>query len=663
MTVRILRRHGSSTDPGQDDAPSGGAAATLPPPAVPGSETDTETADGVGPGRTLRLLHHHMSPIRGTMVWGIICLVGGSLSGLLQPLATGRILATLDDRTGLQNAIVLLVAVLLGTLALNFLGSLLLLKATEGVVASARDRLVRRVLSLSVPALHRSNPGELATRLTSDSSMIRVVAMTCVAQLVTGLIAIVGSLVVMIALDPFLLTVTLSFLILPGSALLLTLPRVKLWASRTQRAMGLMGKDLERAFGMLTTVKANNAQPSELRILGERIEDVRAKSNKMSVWRAANTSVAAALVQVAYLGVLAVGGVQVQRGEMDVPELVTFLMYAAQLSAPAVGISMAISSFQTGQAALERIAEVELMEREADSVSLVTGSQAELVPNLVAQGAPGASNKDAVGDVTGRTAFTRAVFRYPGAEHPAMRAFSFTVPSTGLTALVGPSGSGKSTVLRVLCGFYALESGHCEIGGIRLPDWDVRDLRTHVAYVEQESPVLEGTIRSNLLYGHPDPGSVTDEQIHDVIAEVQLKERVPDLDAAVGYRGGTLSGGERQRLSVARGLLRRPKLLLLDECTSALDIATEQRLLDRLRERAVSTPMLMVAHRLESVRRADQIAVLAGGRLQGIGTHEELVRTCDLYRGMVQSDGDGPRDEGPPESEPALAGVQTEEPR
>lgn len=592
----------------------------------------------VGFARTMRLLRAHVSPISSTMVFGILFLVGGSLSGLLQPLMTGRILEMLDDPGGLRTAISLLVGVLALTLTCNFFGSLLLLRATEGVVAGARDRLIRRVLSLSVGTMHRENPGELTTRITSDSSMIRVVAMTCIAQLVTGLISIVGSLIIMISLNPLLLVVTLCFLTLPGGMLLLTMPRVRLWAKRTQVAMGLMGRDLERVFGMLTTVKANGAEPIESALLTSRVEDVRDKGARTGFWRSLNSSLSMAVVQVSYLAVLGVGGVMTQRDSMSVAELVTFLMYAAQLSAPVMAIAAAVTAFQTGQAALERIAEVELLEREADTVALTVGKDDELVPGLVAKAAPGADAQEGADAKDGRhSAFTDAGFTYPGAEGPAMRRFTFDIPASGITAIVGPSGSGKSTVLRVLCGFYALETGRCVVGGRLLTDWDVKELRKFVAYVEQESPVIEGTIRSNLLYGHPDADDVSDETMLQALVDVQLGERITDLDAATGYRGGNLSGGERQRLSIARGLLREPQLLLLDECTSALDINTEQRVIASLQERAKRTPMLMVAHRLETVRSADHIALLDRGHLQGFGTHEELLESSDLYRGMVHS--------------------------
>lgn len=586
----------------------------------------------------MRLLWSHLTPISTVMIGGVVCLVAGSLSGLLQPLATGRLLEMLGSTEQLRTAVLFLVGVLVATLVLNFLGSLLLLRATEGVVAGARGRLARRVLSLSVPTMHAQNPGELATRITSDSSMIRVVAMTCVAQLVTGLVSIVGSLIVMSALNPLLLVITLAFLVLPGTALLFTIPRVRVWAKRTQVSMGLLGRDLERIFGMLTTVKANGSEQAEADVLEGRVADVRAKGNKSSFWRSLNTSLSLAMVQISYLAVLAVGGLMVTQERMSVPDLVTFLMYAAQLSAPAIAIATAVSSFQTAQAALERIAEVEVLEREADTVALTVGRGDELVPGLVSTSAPGVDGEKGAGARdTDRTSFTDAGFSYPGADGPAMRRFTFDVPSVGVTAIVGPSGSGKSTVLRVLCGFYALETGRCVVGGRPLTEWDVKELRTFVAYVEQESPVLEGTIRSNLLYGHPTREEVTDETMLRTLTDVQLGERITDLDATVGYRGGNLSGGERQRLCIARGLLRQPRLLLLDECTSALDVNTEQRVIAALKERAQDTPMLMVAHRLETVRSADHIAVLDRGHLQAFGSHEELLESSDLYRGMVTS--------------------------
>lgn len=267
--------------------------------------------------RTLRLLWSHMVPVNGLMVVGVLALIGGSLSGLLQPLATGRLLEMLDDSVMLRNAILLLVGVLAATLLFSFFGNYLLARATETVVAGARGRLARRVLSLSVGTMHRENPGELTTRITSDSSMIRVVAVTCVAQLVTGIVSIVGSVIIMATLNPLLLIITLAFLVMPAGALLFTVPLVRVWAKRTQIAMGLLGRDLERIFGTHSTVKANGAEETEADLLIDRISDVRDKGAKSGFWRSLNTTLSMGIVQVSYLSVLAVGGVMVSQDRLS----------------------------------------------------------------------------------------------------------------------------------------------------------------------------------------------------------------------------------------------------------------------------------------------------------------------------------------------------------
>ncbi|MFC9928518.1 ATP-binding cassette domain-containing protein [Streptomyces sp. NPDC127190] len=228
--------------------------------------------------------------------------------------------------------------------------------------------------------------------------------------------------------------------------------------------------------------------------------------------------------------------------------------------------------------------------------------------------------------------FEDVSFTYPGRPEPALRSFSLEVPEVGLTALVGPSGAGKTTVLSLIERFYDPHAGTVRIDGTDVRDWPLHTLRARIGYVEQDAPVMAGSLRENLAYALDGVG---DDELRDVLAATRLEPLVArlggDLDARIEHRGVSLSGGERQRVAIARALLRKPRLLLLDEATSQLDAVNEAALRDVVRELSTRVAVLAVAHRLSTVRGAARIAVVEDGRVRATGTHEELLKTSPLY--------------------------------
>jgi ATP-binding cassette subfamily B protein len=217
-----------------------------------------------------------------------------------------------------------------------------------------------------------------------------------------------------------------------------------------------------------------------------------------------------------------------------------------------------------------------------------------------------------------------------------LRGISLAVPAGSRVALVGPSGAGKSTILALVEGFYPVTGGVIRWAGTDVRDLPRAGLRAQLGYVEQEAPVLAGTIRDNLLLTRPE---ATDPELWAVLADVGLTELVRrsprGLDVLVGDEGVLLSGGERQRLAIARSLLARPALLLLDEPTASLDARNEQLLRETLAAAAVDRSLLVVAHRLSTVLDSDQIVVLDGGRVVARGTHGELLDSSPLYRELA----------------------------
>ncbi|WP_111766288.1 ABC transporter ATP-binding protein [Nakamurella deserti] len=615
---------GPAGDPTAPDArTASGESEETGDPAAPAGAADETRIDDLR--ASLRLLGRHIRPLRLSMSIGLLLLVLGSLVGLGQPLATRYVLDSIGAGSALGGAVVLLVAFVLAAAVTQGLGQFLMLRSAEAVVLSSRRRLVDQLLGLSVTGMRRRDPGDLMARVTSDTALIRQIALQSLAQAVSGAVVVVGAIVVMLVLDPLLFTVTAAVVGTVGIVLGVLMPRIRRSSRQTQRAVGEMGNELERVLGAYTTVKAAGAERMESERLGRRVQKAHDSGVRTAWWNslAAMTSVLA--VQAAFLVVLGVGGWRVQSGAMSVTTLIAFLLYAMQLSAPVLQMTQAISAFQSGRAALERIAELDAAEREADPAVAASVDDVARVPGAVAD--LGAVSWSPAVELRGVS------FTYPGERTPAIRNASFTVPERGLTAIVGPSGSGKSSVLRLIDGFYPFTSGEFLVGGRPLAEWDLAALRAQVAYVEQETPLLAGTLRDNLTYGADDVDRSTLEAVLRSTGLAHLADA--DLDEQVGHRGSGLSGGERQRIAIARALLRDPRVLLLDESTSQLDATNEALIRRTVGEVAAARAVVLVAHRLATVVDADQIVVMADGRVEAVGTHDELMAAGGLYRTLV----------------------------
>ncbi|MEV1146278.1 ABC transporter ATP-binding protein, partial [Micromonospora sp. NPDC049799] len=325
-------------------------------------------------------------------------------------------------------------------------------------------------------------------------------------------------------------------------------------------------------------------------------------------------------IQSAFLLVLGVGGARVASGAITVGDLVAFIMFLFFLVLPLGQAVHAYTQLQTGLGALQRIEEV--LEIPAEGAADRAGP-------------PVTVDRSPAGRPASMIEFDRVGFGYPGGP-PVLHEVSFAVPAGTRTALVGPSGAGKSTLLALVERFYEVTAGALRVDGVDVRDLPRDALRARLGYVEQEAPVLAGTLRENLLITAP---AATDDQLLAVLDEVNLghlAERAAEgLDVQVGEGGVLLSGGERQRLAIARTLLAGPPVLLLDEPTSNLDARNEAALRRAIDAVAVRRTLLIVAHRLSTVVDADQIVVLDDGRVVATGTHDQLTTTSPLYRELA----------------------------
>ncbi|SEC60569.1 ATP-binding cassette, subfamily C [Streptomyces sp. 3213] len=558
-----------------------------------------------------RLLLDYVRPHRWALLAGaLLSLVTGG-TGLLLPLVARGLIDDLSHDRTITGALLAMSALVVANAAVGALGSYVLRRTAESVVLGARRALSSYLLRLRISAVDRSEPGDLMARITSDTTLLREVTTDSLVGLGTEGLILVATIVMMGLVDPVLLAVTLGVIVGAGTVLSVIVPRINRASRQAQDAIGVMGASLERILGALRTVKASGAEDREERTLHAAAEESWRQSIRAAKWAAAAGNTAGLSMQIAFITVLAVGGARVATGAIDVGTLVAFLLYVFYLMQPIQQVVGAITQYQTGAAALARIQEALQLPAE--------------LPSLPAQlPSPGAE--------PAALAFDDVRFRYADDLPYVHHGVTFSVPAQGMTAFVGPSGAGKTTVFSLIERFYDPESGAITLDGRNLADWELSGLRSAIGYVEQDAPVLSGSLRDNLLLGNPDASADDVTRVLKTTRLNGLVARLPKgVDTLVGHRGTRLSGGERQRVAIARALLRHPRLLLLDEATSQLDAVNEAALRDTVADVARTTTVLVVAHRLSTVTMADRIVVMDAGRVRAVGTHRELVSADPLY--------------------------------
>jgi len=455
----------------------------------------------------------------------------------------------------------------------------------------------------------------------------------------------VGALIAMLIIDPVLLGLTVLVIAVSIVTVVLLSGRIRVVSRKQQEKVGDLAAAVERAISAIRTVRASNATEREIRSIEKDAEGAWAMGIQVAKISALVVPIAGIALQVSLLVVLGVGGFRVASGAIEIASLVAFILFLFMMIMPLGQAFGALNSVNQALGALGRIQEVIDLPTETQNDSALADSAAVDIPGDSAITFENVefSYPEGAAPVKTEQPATLAGSVLPGAvpvheqDLTVLRGVSFSAERGKRTALVGPSGAGKSTILALIERFYDPTAGVVRLGGVDVRALDREALRAQIGYVEQDAPVLAGTIRQNLLLGAPD---ATDAQCVEVLRSVNLMEVLErndlGLDAAVGEDGVMLSGGERQRLAIARTLLAAPPILLLDESTSSLDGLNEQMLREAIDAVAENRTLIVIAHRLSTVVDSDQIVVLDHGMVVGVGTHSELVKSTPLYKELAK---------------------------
>ena len=596
-----------------------------------------------GPRATFRQLLPFLAEHRRILSVVIALSMLGALTGLAQPLLVAQVISAVESGAALQGLVGLLISLVILTALLSGYRHYLLQKTGEGVVLSSRKTLVRRMLHLPIREFDERRTGDLVSRVGSDTTLLRAVLTQGLVEALGGAVTFIGAIIAMLILDPVLFSLTIAVVAVAVTTVVTLSRRIRKASRQAQEKVGDLTASVERAISSIRTVRASSATDREIAAIDRDAEGAWRMGLVVARISALVVPVSGIALQVAFLVVLGVGGFRVASGQLEVAYLVAFILFLFMMIMPLGQAFGAINSVNQALGALGRIQEIiDLPSEDHDDVA----DETVVVP-------------DPLPDTTPALAFMNVSFHYPERAHkseaekvlaeqqstggdprPSRRAVlegvNFSVPVGSRVALVGPSGAGKSTIFALIERFYDPTAGHIELAGIPLTSLPRQILRRQLGYVEQDAPVLAGSIRDNLLLAAPD---ATEDDCVAVLAEVNLTDvlsRDPlGLDAPVGEAGVMLSGGERQRLAIARALLAAPSILLLDESTSSLDGRNEQLMRDAIDKVAASRTLIVIAHRLSTVVDSDLIIVLDEGHIIGQGTHDQLLESTPLYRDLA----------------------------
>ena len=565
----------------------------------------------------MQALFPFLRPYRKWVILAPLMMMLEVLMDLMQP----RLVQDIIDRGVAQSdlgEVVRIGGLMIALALIGLIGGMICtvyaLKAALHFGADVRGTLFRKVQSLSFANLDELETGKLVTRLTNDVTQVQELVGMALRIMVRAPLLLVGSVVMAVLTAPKLSLLFIVLIPLILAILVIVFRRSFPMFSRVQGQLDRLNVLMQENLAGVRVVRAFARAPYEIARFAGVNEDLMRANLSAVRFSALVMPLMMLVMNGATVSVLWFGGRQVNAGDLEVGQLVAFSNYLMQSLFSLMMFSMLVVRISRAEASAERIDEV--LSTEPTIVDAPAARAAMTGP--------------------GKVEYQHVSFRYPGAEVDAIHDISFTIEPGTRLAIIGSTGSGKSTLVQMLPRFYEATEGRILIDGVDVREIAQETLHTRVGVALQEAVLFSGTIRDNIRYGKPDASEFEVVRAATTAQAAEFIGKLPDgYESLVGQRGVNLSGGQKQRLSIARAVLPQPTVLVLDDSTSAVDTATEARILAALD--GLNQTRIVVAQRITTVMGADWILVLDGGRVVGQGTHDDLLASSEMYREIYAS--------------------------
>jgi ATP-binding cassette subfamily B protein len=578
---------------------------------------------------SLKRMFRFVVPYRWQSVIALTLLLGMVGADLLIPRLTQRIIdrgiANGDIRTIATTALVMIGVALISAL-FSIGNTILSVRVSQGFAADVRSAIVRKVQTFSFGNLDKLRTGKLLVRTTSDVNMVQSIVTMSLRLLTRAPAWIVGSIVMLILTSPQLAVMMACFLPIIAVLILLFIRKARPLFLAVQRRLDRLNTVLQENLAGVRLVKAFVRVSHEEARFDDANTELMVKNICVMELLAILIPTMLLIVNLGIVGAVWLGGTSAIHGQMTLGALVASINYLTFALFPILMLAGMIGPLAAADASAGRILEV-------------LDSAAEVQEKKTAR---------SLENVAGRVVFENVSFSYAQDERdPVLKGINLIAEPGETVAILGATGAGKSSLIHLIPRFYDVSEGRVSIDGFDVRDIRLHSLRVQIGVALQEAVLFGGTIRDNICYGHP---QADEEEVITAAKAAQAHAFISALpngyDTRVGQRGATLSGGEKQRIAIARALLVRPKIIILDDSTSAVDVETEAKLQDAL-DRLIAqsegdTTRFIVAQRISTVLLADKIVVLDRGEVAAIGTHTELLATCPIYQEIYRSQlGDG----------------------
>src|SRR2546421_1597415 len=560
-----------------------------------------------------------MKPYRALLVLVVVLAFAQAMANLYLPTLFANIVdnGIIKGDTGYiwRTGGIMLLITLGGTIA-AVVGIFYSSQVATGFGKIIRARLFTHVSQFSLHEFDSVSTSSLITRTSNDTTQVQQVMVLVLNIMITAPFTLIAGIILALNQDvglTWILVVVIPILV--GTIVLLMSKAIPLFRIM-QTKLDKLNLILDEGLTGVRVVRAFDRQKYEEHRFDEANLDLTNVAIKVNRMVAALMPIMMLCLNLSSIAILWFGAMRINNGDMQFGALIAFLQYAMQILFALLMISMMFIMLPRAAASADRINEVLAIEPEISDPDHMKRADKQ----------------------KGYVEFQNVTFSYPGAEESALSHISFSAAPGEVTAIIGGTGAGKSTLVSLIPRFYDIDSGHLLVDGVDVREMSQEHLRSKIGFVPQKAVLFSGTVAENIRYGKED---ATDEEVRHAADVAQATEFISEMqegfDSVIAQGGTNVSGGQKQRLSIARALVRKPDIYVFDDSFSALDFKTDAKLRAALKQETRESTVLIVSQRVNTIMDADQIIVLDEGRVAGIGTHRELMRSNEVYREIVSS--------------------------